>query len=98
MRSLAKEGIAMLIIALLYICLAWLVLPAQAIALELAVADRLVDPRRRYPALINVPTGMDRTMLRVGMVGTATVISDGAGPIGILANILLWVTAYAFYL
>jgi multidrug resistance efflux pump len=51
-----------------------------------------------YPALINVPPDMDRRMLRLGMVGTATVISDGAGPIGILANILLWVTAYALYL
>jgi multidrug resistance efflux pump len=51
-----------------------------------------------YPALINVPAEMDRHRLRLGMVGTATVISDNAGPIGILANILLWVTAYAFYL
>jgi multidrug resistance efflux pump len=51
-----------------------------------------------YPALINVPADMDRNMLRLGMVGTATVFSDDAGPIGILANILLWVTAYALYL
>jgi multidrug resistance efflux pump len=51
-----------------------------------------------YPALINIPAGIDRNMLRLGMVGTATVISDDAGPIGILANVLLWVTAYALYL
>jgi multidrug resistance efflux pump len=51
-----------------------------------------------YPALINIPADMDRNMLRLGMVGSATVISDNAGPIGILANILLWVTAYALYL
>jgi hypothetical protein len=51
-----------------------------------------------YPALINVSADMDRNMLRLGMVGTATVIADDAGPIGILANILLWVTAYALYL
>jgi multidrug resistance efflux pump len=51
-----------------------------------------------YPAQINVPADMDRNMLRLGMVGAATVISDDAGPIGILANILLWVTAYALYL
>lgn len=51
-----------------------------------------------YPALINLPADMDRNKLRLGMVGTATVISDHAGPIGILANILLWVTAYALYL
>ena len=37
-------------------------------------------------------------MLRLGMVGSATVISDDAGPIGILASILLWVTAYVLYL
>jgi hypothetical protein len=41
---------------------------------------------------------MDPDMLRLGMVGTATVISDGAGPIGFLATILLWVKAYAAYL
>jgi hypothetical protein len=51
-----------------------------------------------YPALINVPANMNRNMIRLGMVGTATVISDDAGPIGILANILLWVTAYTLYL
>jgi multidrug resistance efflux pump len=51
-----------------------------------------------YPALIKVPPEMDRNMLRLGMVGTATVISDHAGPIGILASILLWVKAYALYL
>jgi len=41
---------------------------------------------------------MDSDMLRLGMVGTATVISDKAGPIGFLATILLWVKAYAAYL
>jgi multidrug resistance efflux pump len=51
-----------------------------------------------HPALINIPADMDPHMLRLGMVGSATVISDDAGPIGILANILLWVTAYALYL
>jgi multidrug resistance efflux pump len=51
-----------------------------------------------YPALINIPADMDRNMLRLGMVGSATVISDDAGPIGVLANILLWVTAYSLYL
>jgi multidrug resistance efflux pump len=52
-----------------------------------------------YPALINMPAGMDDlNMPRLGMVGTATVISDEAGPIGFLANILLWVKAYALYL
>jgi hypothetical protein len=32
------------------------------------------------------------------MVGTATVISPDAGPIGLLAIILQWVQAYVMYL
>lgn len=51
-----------------------------------------------YPARIDVPKDMDPDMLRLGMVGTATVISDNAGPIGFLATILLWVKAYVAYL
>jgi multidrug resistance efflux pump len=51
-----------------------------------------------YPAKIEIPKGIDPDMLRLGMVGTATVISDKAGPIGLLATILLWVKAYAAYL
>jgi len=47
-----------------------------------------------YPARIDIPKNPD--MLRLGMVGTATVISDNAGPIGLLA-ILLWAKAYAAY-
>jgi len=51
-----------------------------------------------YPALINVPADIERNVLCLGMVGTATVISDDAGPIGFFATILLWVKAYAAYL
>jgi multidrug resistance efflux pump len=51
-----------------------------------------------YPASIVVPKNIDPDMLRLGMVGTATVISDQAGPIGFLATVLLWVKAYAAYL
>jgi len=51
-----------------------------------------------YPASIDTPKNIDPDMLRLGMVGTATVISDKAGPIGLLASILLWVKAYAAYL
>jgi multidrug resistance efflux pump len=51
-----------------------------------------------YPALIDVPKDMDPEMLRLGMLGTATVISDKAGPIGTLATILIWVKAYVAYL
>jgi hypothetical protein len=51
-----------------------------------------------YPASIDTPKNIDPDMLRLGMVGTATVIFDKAGPIGLLATILLWVKAYAAYL
>jgi multidrug resistance efflux pump len=51
-----------------------------------------------YPASIVVPKNIDPDVLRLGMVGTATVISDQAGPIGFLATVLLWVKAYAAYL
>jgi multidrug resistance efflux pump len=51
-----------------------------------------------YPVSIVVPKNIDPDLLRLGMVGTATVITDKAGPIGSLATILLWVKAYAAYL
>jgi multidrug resistance efflux pump len=51
-----------------------------------------------YPASIDLPENIDPEMLRLGMVGTATIISDKAGPIATLATILLWVKAYAAYL
>jgi multidrug resistance efflux pump len=57
-----------------------------------------VGTSTEYPALINIPEGVDRNALELGKVGTATVFSERAGPIGILANILLWVKAYAAYL
>jgi multidrug resistance efflux pump len=51
-----------------------------------------------YPVRISTPKEIDPTTLRLGMAGTATAFSDGAGPIGVLASILLWVKAYAMYL
>lgn len=51
-----------------------------------------------YPVRIAIPKQLDPYMLRLGMVGTATVISERAGPIGLLATILLWVKAFAAYL
>ena len=51
-----------------------------------------------YPASIDLPKDIDPDLLRLGMVGTATAFSDKAGPIGLLAAILLWVKAYAAYL
>jgi hypothetical protein len=57
-----------------------------------------VGTSTEYPVQINLPDGIDRNALQLGKVGTATVFADNAGPIGILANILLWVKAYAAYL
>jgi len=51
-----------------------------------------------YPAYIEVPHDVDPEALRLGMVGTATVISERAGPIGFLASLLLWVKAFLAYL
>jgi multidrug resistance efflux pump len=51
-----------------------------------------------YPVQINIPEGVDRNALQLGKVGTATAFADNAGPIGILASILLWAKAYATYL
>jgi len=58
----------------------------------------MVGTSSTYPARIDAPKDMDPDMLRLGMVGTATVISEKSGPIGLLATILLWVRAYAAYL
>jgi len=51
-----------------------------------------------YAVGISVPKDLPPGSLRLGMSGVATVFSDRAGPIGILASILLWVKAYALYL
>jgi multidrug resistance efflux pump len=51
-----------------------------------------------YPAEISIPDGVERTQLRLGMPGTATVFSDKAGVIGILMSILVWVSSYTAYL
>ena len=51
-----------------------------------------------YPARITMPKDLDPAALRLGMAGQATVFSDHAGPIGLIASILLFVKAYALYL
>jgi multidrug resistance efflux pump len=51
-----------------------------------------------YPARISLPKDLDPATLRLGMAGSATVFSDHAGPIGVLASILLLVKAYALYI
>lgn len=51
-----------------------------------------------YPALINIPGDVDPVFVLPGVVGTATVIPEGAGAIGTLASIILWMKAFVAYL
>src|SRR5262249_53683985 len=57
-----------------------------------------VGGTRACPAGISIPKDIERSELRVGMPGTATVFSDKAGPIGLLMSILVWVSSYTAYL
>jgi hypothetical protein len=41
---------------------------------------------------------MSRESLRLGMSGNATAFSEKAGVIGLLASILVWISAYTAYL
>jgi len=68
-----------------------------AVSGTLARAE-MVGTSNTYPVSIDPPKDIDPDLLRLGMVGTATAFSDKAGPIGLLATILLWVKAYAAYL
>jgi len=47
---------------------------------------------------ISIPDEMNRDLLRLGMSGTATAFAANAGVIGLLASILVWVSAYTAYL
>ena len=51
-----------------------------------------------YPAVISIPQNADRSILRLGTSGTATVFSETAGAIGLIAHILLWIQSYVAYL
>ena len=51
-----------------------------------------------FPAVISIPDEMSRDSLRLGMSGSATVFAANAGVIGLLASILVWVSAYTAYL
>jgi multidrug resistance efflux pump len=57
-----------------------------------------VGGTRAYPAEISVPKDIERSDLRVGMPGTATVFAPNAGPIGLLMSILVWISSYTAYL
>ena len=51
-----------------------------------------------FPAVISIPDEMSRDSLRLGMSGSATAFAANAGVIGLLASILVWVSAYTAYL
>jgi multidrug resistance efflux pump len=51
-----------------------------------------------YPAVISLPADANRSILRLGTSGTATVFAENAGPIGLIARIVLWVQSYVAYL
>lgn len=53
---------------------------------------------KAYPAVISVPKDIDRSRLKLGMPGTATVFADNAGVIGLIMSILVWVSSYTAYL
>jgi multidrug resistance efflux pump len=51
-----------------------------------------------FPAVISIPEEMSRESLRRGMSGNATAFSEKGGVIGLLASILVWISAYTAYL
>jgi hypothetical protein len=51
-----------------------------------------------FPAAISIPPDVDPHSLRLGMSGTATVFAKNACVIGLIASILIWVSAYTAYL
>ncbi|WP_213288797.1 HlyD family secretion protein [Bradyrhizobium sp. sGM-13] len=53
---------------------------------------------KAYPAVISIPKDINRSQLRLGMPGTATVFAENAGVIGLIMSILVWVSSFAAYL
>ena len=51
-----------------------------------------------FPAEISIPEEISRDALRLGMTGNATAFAENAGVIGLLASILVWISAYTAYL
>jgi multidrug resistance efflux pump len=51
-----------------------------------------------FPAAISIPDEMSQDSLRLGMSGNATAFAENAGVIGLLASILVWISAYTAYL
>lgn len=70
---------------------------------QLAASGMLPKPEMirttaEYPAMINIPAEIDRSRLRLGMPGSATVYASNAGVIGLLRSILVWIGSYVAYL
>ena len=53
---------------------------------------------KEFPAIVSLPEDVIPELFRLGMPGTATVFSDKAGVIGLLAWILIWINSYTAYL
>jgi hypothetical protein len=51
-----------------------------------------------YPAIISIPSDVDKRQLRLGMPGTAWVFAENAGVIGLIMSILVWISSYPAYL
>jgi hypothetical protein len=58
----------------------------------------LTSGARTYPAVIAIPSDVDKRELRLGMPGTAWVFADNAGVIGLIMSILVWISSYTAYL
>jgi len=57
-----------------------------------------LPPTEYYPVRIRIPPDIDPAAMRLGMAGTVTAISLNAGPIGLIATILMHVKALALYI
>jgi multidrug resistance efflux pump len=79
-------------------------------ALPIAIAEGTVDARDRLPtlrelsggsefvAVLNIPTNLPDHAIRLGSSGTAMRITDDAGGITVLAEILFWITKMTNFL
>jgi multidrug resistance efflux pump len=70
---------------------------------EIAVSGTLakvgsIGGAKAYPAVISIPKDIDRSLLKLGMPGTAIVFAEKAGVVGLIMSILVWVSSYTAYL
>jgi len=83
---------------------------AQISALPVGTAEGALDLRSglptvrdilgttSYPVLIRIPTDIDPNLMPLGAAGTALVITEKAGAVSVLAEVLFWVTKKLNYL